>query len=669
MKNLVIVESPTKARTLTQFLGKDYQITASMGHVRDLPRGEFGVDVENGFKPQYVVPKEKRKSVNILIKQASEADHLWLATDPDREGEAIAWNLLKVVSGKGKAKSPKYSRVVFHEITKDAISEAFERPRKIDDDLVEAQQARRVLDRLVGYKLSPLLWKKVKSGLSAGRVQSVALRLIVDREREIEAFKPEEYWEIFVEVSKVPKASEANNFVVKLIQVDSNRVEIKNNDQAEKIVADLEKSIYKVLEVTTKDARKYPNPPFTTSTLQQAAANRLGFSAKRTMRLAQDLYEQGLITYMRTDSVNLAPQAIEATRKYILKEFGQKYLPKIARKYKVKSRLAQEAHEAIRPTDITVNSSQLTVHSNDHQKLYDLVWKRMVVCQMAEAVVAETQVDVTAQPESPATLASYLLRASGQQVKFDGWYKVYDKLPIKEQILPNVSVQENLDLIDVKSEQKFTEPPARYTEATLIRDLEKHGIGRPSTYAPIISTLYERVYIENLEARKIAPTPLGKTAVDFLVKNFSDVMDITFTADMENDLDLIAQGKEDLVTTMDKFWGPFEKQVTKVQEEAEKVKVEVEESDEKCEKCGKPMVIRYSRFGKFLACSGFPECKNTKTLAAPTGLICPDCGGNIVIKKTRRGKNFWGCENWPKCKFASWTKPSGGRQVEKTPEK
>jgi len=669
LKNLVIVESPTKARTLTQFLGKDYQITASMGHVRDLPRGEFGVDVENGFKPQYVVPKEKRKSVNILIKQASEADHLWLATDPDREGEAIAWNLLKVVSGKGKAKSPKYSRVVFHEITKDAISEAFERPRKIDDDLVEAQQARRVLDRLVGYKLSPLLWKKVKSGLSAGRVQSVALRLIVDREREIEAFKPEEYWEIFVEVSKVPKASEANNFVVKLIQVDSNRVEIKNNDQAEKIVADLEKSIYKVLEVTTKDARKYPNPPFTTSTLQQAAANRLGFSAKRTMRLAQDLYEQGLITYMRTDSVNLAPQAIEATRKYILKEFGQKYLPKIARKYKVKSRLAQEAHEAIRPTDITVNSSQLTVHSNDHQKLYDLVWKRMVVCQMAEAVVAETQVDVTAQPESPATLASYLLRASGQQVKFDGWYKVYDKLPIKEQILPNVSVQENLDLIDVKSEQKFTEPPARYTEATLIRDLEKHGIGRPSTYAPIISTLYERVYIENLEARKIAPTPLGKTAVDFLVKNFSDVMDITFTADMENDLDLIAQGKEDLVTTMDKFWGPFEKQVTKVQEEAEKVKVEVEESDEKCEKCGKPMVIRYSRFGKFLACSGFPECKNTKTLAAPTGLICPDCGGNIVIKKTRRGKNFWGCENWPKCKFASWTKPSGGRQVEKTPEK
>ncbi|OGE10120.1 DNA topoisomerase I [Candidatus Curtissbacteria bacterium RIFCSPLOWO2_01_FULL_42_26] len=693
MRNLVIVESPTKARTLSGFLGGDYQIVASMGHVRDLPRGEFGVDVENNFAPKYVIPKEKIKAVNILAKQAAGVEKLWLATDPDREGEAIAWNLLQVINEKGKVKIPNYQRVVFHEITKDAVSEAFEHPRKIDDDLVSAQQARRVLDRLVGYKLSPLLWKKVKSGLSAGRVQSVALRLVVDREREIEAFKSEEYWEIFVEVSKVNESNA--NFIVSLQKIDNTKAEVKNQKQADEIVGDLESAKYAVSEVLTKDARKYPNPPFTTSTLQQAAANRLGYVPKRTMSLAQGLYEKGLITYMRTDSVNLAPAAVEAARKYIEKIYGKNYLPQAARHYKVKSKLAQEAHEAIRPTNITVDSSQLTVDSNDERKLYDLIHRRMVVCQMAEAIVTETAVDVIAaghpergpvssfppasarsstksvdidksselravgSPSRTATPKSYLLRANGQQIKFDGWYRVYDKAPIKEQVLPKIEKGEDLNLVKIDSQQKFTEPLPRYTEATLIRDLEKNGIGRPSTYAPTISTLYDRAYIERLEGRKIAPTPIGTTTVDFLTKHFPNIVDYSFTAEMEGDLDEIALGKKNMIGTMEKFWRPFETQVEKVAEEAEKMKIEAEVTDVICDKCGKPMVIRYGRFGKFLACSGFPDCKNTKALNEDTGLICPDDGGKVVMRRTRRGRTFWGCGNYPKCKFASWQKPAG----------
>ena len=706
MKNLVIVESPTKARTLSAFLGKDFEILASMGHVRDLPRGEFGVDVEGDFEPKYVIPKEKIKSVNSMVKTAASAEKLWLATDPDREGEAIAWNLLQVIreksSGDRESEKPKlsalnsilYKRVVFHEITRDAVMDAFEHPRKIDDNLVEAQKARRVLDRLVGYKLSPLLWKKVKSKLSAGRVQSVALRLVVDKEREIEAFKSEEYWVIqaTLQSQNDESKSEVGQFDALLIKIDDKKAEIGNQKWADEIVADLKSAKYAVLSVETRDVKKYPNPPFTTSTLQQAAANRLGYVPKRTMRLAQSLYEKGLITYMRTDSVNLSPAAVSATRKYIEKTYGKEYLPANTRAYKVKSKLAQEAHEAIRPTNINVTSD--TIHeTGDEAKLYDLIHKRMVVCQMAEAVVAETTVDVEAiagpvttfpptsarsnqktdvdqkdnvelravgSPSSRATrdLPSFLLRASGQIVKFDGWYKVYEKPPIKEQTLPKLGNGEELSLVKVDPQQKFTEPPPRYTEATLIRDLEKNGIGRPSTYAPTISTLYDRAYIERLEARKIAPTPIGKAAVDFLVSYFADIFDYSFTAAMEDDLDKIAQGEKDMVSTMKQFWEPFEKQVDKVTEKAERVKVEVEETDEKCDKCGKPMVIRYGRFGKFLACSGFPECKNTKALAGDTGIICPEDGGKVVVKRTRRGKPFWGCENWPKCKFASWKKPA-----------
>lgn len=668
MKNLVIVESPTKARTLTQFLGKDYIITASMGHMRDLPRGEFGVDVEHEFEPKYVIPREKIKAVNVLVKSTEDVEKIYLATDPDREGEAIAWNLLEIIKTKRKSKKRfDYERVVFHEITKDAVLEAFEHPRKIFDDLVSAQVARRVLDRLVGYKLSPLLWKKVKSKLSAGRVQSVALRLIVDREREIEAFKSDEYWVVEVEVSKVSKVSdkvsnvqESDNFIATVQKVGQKKLEVKNKEQADKVVADLETAKYKVIDVTTRDAKKYPNPPFTTSTLQQTAANRLGFVPKRSMRAAQNLYEQGLITYMRTDSVNLSAPAVEQTRKYIVDEFGKDYVPAAARKYKAQSKLVQEAHEAIRPTNINVKSVAGKVGS-DEERLYDLIWKRMVVCQMAEAIVAETAIDIEAKTEPGSDPVEgrtlYTLRANGQQVKFDGWYKVYEKLPIKEQLMPVLAKDEELTKQKINPQQKFTEPPPRYSEATLIRDLEKNEIGRPSTYAPTISTLYDRLYIEKMEGKKIAPTPVGCTTVDFLVKYFPNIVDLKFTAKMENDLDEVAAGREDWRDVMKVFWEPFEKQVLKVGEEAEKMKVEVEETDEVCEKCGKPMVVRYGKFGKFLACSGYPDCKNTKPLIEQTGLVCPNDGGNVVVKRTKRGKSFWGCANYPKCTFASWTKP------------
>lgn len=653
-KSLVIVESPTKARTLGQFLGGDFQIIASMGHVRDLPKGEFGVDVEHDFEPKYVIPKAKVKMVNQLVKDTDGVTNLYLATDPDREGEAIAWNLLEVIDQKSKTPPVKrrVQRVVFHEITKDAVMDAFGHPRDIDQNLVEAQQARRVLDRLVGYKLSPLLWKKVKSKLSAGRVQSVALKLIVEKEREIEAFKSEEYWVIDVEVSK--KAGES--FVATLQKISAKKAEVKDKKTADEIVDDLKGAKYSIASVESKQVKKYPNPPFTTSTLQQRAANVLGFVPKRTMSVAQSLYENGLITYMRTDSVNLGVAAVAATRKFIEEKYGKEYLPEKPRVYKVKSRLAQEAHEAIRPTNVSKTSIDGSV---DEKKLYDLIWKRMVVCQMAEAVVDETAVDVEAvkvQSQSAESKA-YLLRANGQQIKFDGWYKVYQKAPITEQVLPSLVAQEPLDFKNINPQQKFTEPPSRYSEATLIRDLEKNGIGRPSTYAPTISTLYDRFYIERLENKKIGPTPIGKTTIEFLEKYFDDIIDYSFTAEMEDDLDKIAQGEKEMPETMKKFWGPFEKKVEKVMEEADKMKVEAEETDEVCEKCGKPMVVRYGRYGKFLACSGFPDCKNTKALNADTGIVCPNDGGQVVMKRTRRGRPFWGCANYPNCKFASWTKP------------
>ncbi|MCR4306201.1 MAG: type I DNA topoisomerase [Candidatus Daviesbacteria bacterium] len=653
MNNLVIVESPTKARTLQKFLGDKYQIEASMGHIRDLPKSELGVDVESNFEPKYIIPRDKKKRVNELKKVAEAADALWLATDPDREGEAIAWHLAGVL---GDSKPSK--RVVFHEITEHAIKEAFENPRTIDLKLVDAQQARRVLDRLVGYKLSPLLWEKVKKGLSAGRVQSVALRLIVEREKEILAFKPEEYWSIEAELES--QENKNSRFIAALIEKDGKKLEVKNKEEADGHVKNLENSQYHISKITKKEVRRFPHPPFTTSTLQQTAANKLGMSAKKTMMIAQALYEHGLITYMRTDSVNLSAQAIGAVRSYIESSFGKPFLPNIPRVFKSKSRNAQEAHEAIRPTNVSLQATGIRQQSGfnkDHVRLYDLIWKRFVACQMNEAVMDQTTVEVTA--------AAYLLRATGTIIKFEGWLKLYGKQESdeskesedsKEQKLPELKENESLNLLQLLPGQHFTEPPPRYNEASLIKKLEELGIGRPSTYAPILSTIQERFYVEK-ENRKFFPTTLGTTVTDFLMTYFSDIVDYSFTARMEDELDEIARGEREWKPTIRTFFEPFEKKLEETKEVAKKVKMEVQLAGKKCPECGKDLIIRIGKFGKFLACSGFPECKHTESLEEKINAKCPNDGGDIVVRKTKRGKTFYGCKNWPVCKFASWTKP------------
>ncbi|MBI2019424.1 type I DNA topoisomerase [Candidatus Daviesbacteria bacterium] len=673
MKNLVVVESPTKARTLQKFLGDQYQIEASMGHVRDLPKSEFGVDTEHNFEPQYIIPRDKKKRVNELKKVAKEAENLWLATDPDREGEAIAWHLSGLL---GDSKPTK--RVVFHEITEEAIKEAFQSPRQIDSQLVDAQQARRVLDRLVGYKLSPLLWEKVKRGLSAGRVQSVALRLIVEREKEVKAFVPEEYWNIEAELESRVKSKQSlrpdglqeSRIVAALVEKDSAKLEIKNKEEADSHVKNLENATYEVAKITKKEVHRYPYPPFTTSTLQQAAANRLSMSAKKTMMLAQALYEHGLITYMRTDSVNLSAQAISAVRAYISSSIGKQYLPGTPRVFKAKSRNAQEAHEAIRPTNVSLQATGIREQgglNKDHARLYDLIWKRFVACQMNEAVMDQTTVDISA--------GSYILRATGSVVKFDGWLKLYGKdteedLPAgrqeeeRKQILPELSEEELLKLVQLLPTQHFTEPPPRYNEASLIKKLEELGIGRPSTYAPILSTIQERFYVEKQE-RKFIPTPLGITVTDFLVSNFADIVDYEFTAKMEDELDEIARGERQWQPTIQEFYTPFSKKLEETKETAKKVKMEVQLAGKKCPDCGKELIIRIGRFGKFLACSGFPDCKHTESMEEKINAVCPDDGGEIVVRRTKKGKTFYGCKNWPVCKYASWTKPK--TEENKTP--
>ncbi len=669
MNNLVVVESPTKAKTLQKFLGGKYQIEASMGHVRDLPKSEFGVDVNKNFEPQYIIPRDKKKRVNELIKLAKQADHLWLATDPDREGEAIAWHLAELLrNSEGK---DEIKRVVFHEITEEAIKEAFGSPREINLKLVDAQQARRVLDRLVGYKLSPLLWVKIKRGLSAGRVQSVALRLIVEREKEVKAFKAEEYWIIEAELSA------ADYFLATLIEQNGKKLEIKNKEQADGHIKNLENVQYQVSKVAQKEVRRFPYPPFTTSTLQQTAANKLGYSPKKTMMLAQALYEHGFITYMRTDSVNLSAQAIGAVRFYIESLIGKSYLPKVARVFKSKSKNAQEAHEAIRVTDVQMKAESLRGNINfnkDHIRLYDLIWKRYVACQCSEAIMDQTTVDVTAEGGHPERAerveGSYLLRVTGSIIKFDGWLKLYGKEveeedEEKKQSLPKLSEGETLDLIQLLPGQHFTEPPPRYTEASLIKKLEELGIGRPSTYAPILSTIQERFYVEKIE-RKFIPTPLGITVTEFLVEYFSNIVDYSFTAQMEDELDEIARGEREWKPTIKAFYEPFERKLEETEKKAKKVKMEVELAGKKCPECGKELIIRIGRFGKFLACSGFPECKHTESLEEKVNIKCPEDGGEVVIRHTRRGKTFYGCKNWPVCKFASWTKPKGDSQENRT---
>jgi len=635
---LVIVESPTKAKTLSRFLGDDYQIEASMGHIRDLPKSKLGVEVDKEFKPDYVVDESKKKYVAVLKKAAKGAKEIILATDPDREGEAIAYHIEYLLKDGGK-----FSRIVFHEITKSAIARALENPGKVNKKLVEAQQARRILDRLVGYKLSPILWRKVRRGLSAGRVQSVAVRLIVEREKEIEAFKSEEYWQIKVRLAKDKEV------VVELVKIEGKKAKIENKGEADKVVGELKKAGYQVVEVKERRVKKYPLPPFMTSTLQRTAGSRFGWSAKKTMREAQQLYEKGLITYHRTDSVNLAGQAIKMVREYIDSSYGKAYLPEKPVYYKSKSRMVQGAHEAIRPTKVkreTVEAGQ------GAKRLYRLIWERLVTSQMKPAELDKTTVRVEAD-------GKYELKVGGERMRFDGWLKVNPKLySVDGQELPELKESDELKLIKVLPEQKFTQPPARYSEASLIKVLEEKGIGRPSTYAPIISTIQTRNYVEKKE-RKLHPTPVGVAVVEFLLKYFPKVMDYEFTAEMEAGLDEVAQGEKRWNILLKNFYLPFEKKLNHVLEKAKRVKIAVEETGEKCPECKKgEVVIRVGRFGKFLSCSRFPECRYTATYKEVVeGVKCADCGGEVVVKRSRRGKQFFGCGNYPKCKWASWNRP------------
>lgn len=639
--SLIIVESPTKAKTLSKFLGKDYNVEATMGHIKDLPKSKLGIDVEHNFKPLYMEMPTKEATIKLLKKAAKTAKKIYIATDPDREGEAIAEHVKEVLATDGKT-----SRITFHEITQEAVEEAITHPRKIDVNLVDAQIARRVLDRLVGYKLSPLLWKKVRRGLSAGRVQTVAVRLIVEREKEIEKFKPVEYWEIASEVATKKK----EKFVVNLI-----KTEVKNKSQADKIVSDLNSARYEVASVKKREVRKNPYAPFTTSTMTQTAARLFGFSAKRTMRAAQGLYEEGLITYHRTDSTNIAQIAITKVRDFIKKEYGEDYLPASPKIYKTKSKVAQEAHEAIRPTNIGLMKNDLT---SDAKKLYELIWRRFIACQMATSVYDETVVEVGARMAHDET--SYELRASGQIMKFDGWRKVVPLKQAEEGVvaLPEVNKDDILDLVKVLSDQKFTQPPPRYNEASIIKTLEKLGIGRPSTYAPIISTIQLRAYVEKKEG-KFFPTPVGTAVNDFLLEYFPDVFDYAFTAGMEDDLDKVANGEKKWQNEIKTFYTPFEKKLETVTEKSKRVKIPTEKLGRKCPDCKDgELVIRIGRFGKFVSCSNFPECKHTEKYMEKIDMKCPKCkDGDVIVKKTGKGRAFYGCSRYPDCDYASWKNP------------
>ncbi|OGM29904.1 DNA topoisomerase I [Candidatus Woesebacteria bacterium RIFCSPHIGHO2_01_FULL_41_10] len=646
--NLIIVESPTKARTLSRFLGKDYIVEATVGHIKDLPKSPISIDIANGFTPDYQVVPKQQKTIATLKKAAKSASRIYLATDPDREGEAISAHVKEILSEDGVKGDIK--RIVFHEITKEAVEDAIEHPRLVDAHLVDAQVARRVLDRLVGYKVSPILWKKVRLGLSAGRVQTVAVRLIVERERDIREFKPVEYWEIASEVKK-----DDQNFLVSLLRMDDKNAVVSNKEQADAIVADLKNATHIVLSVKRAETKKSPYPPFTTSTMSQAAARIFGWSAKRTMTVAQHLYEEGLITYHRTDSTNLSQQAISEVRGFIQKEYGESYLPEHERVYKKKSKNAQEAHEAIRPTHVAT-SKEVALEKLDvsAEKLYELIWKRFVACQMAQSVYDRTTIDVGA--------SKYLLRATGQIMKFDGWRKVMPmKMSDDEIPLPSLIEGETLALIEVHSDQKFTQPPARYNEASLIKQMEALGIGRPSTYAPTISTIVARQYVEKQEG-KFFTTPVGETVNDFLLSNFDGIFEYQFTAGMEDDLDKIARGELSWRDRMQTFWEPFAKELERVEKTAERVKIPVEKIGEPCPLCGESdkgeKVIRVGRFGKFISCSRFPDCKFTDRFVEKINMECPKCGtGEVIIKKTKKGRTFFGCSRYPDCDYASWKNP------------
>lgn len=668
-KSLIIVESPTKARTLAGFLGSNFKIESSFGHVRDLPKSKLGVDVEKNFEPQYIIPTKAKKQVNLLKKEAAKADKIILATDEDREGEAIAWHLVSALGLEDKP-GDKIERIVFHEITQKAIEEALANPRDIDLKRVDAQQARRILDRLVGYSLSPFLWKKVIRGLSAGRVQSVAVRIVAEREREIEKFKAEEYWSIEAEL--YPEKKKKEKFVARLFKINNevlDKFAIKSETEAKTVTDKLENGEWRVASVEKKAVVKKPLAPFTTSTLQQDAFRRLGFSARQTMRFAQQLYEgvelggegaRGLITYMRTDSLNLSEFSIDATRQFIKKEFGQKYLPSSARRFKTKAKGAQEAHEAIRPTNPELAPEQAKKYLDRNQwRLYDLIWRRFTATQMAEAVFDATVVDIEVAGRK-ADDESHIFRANGQIMKFDGFLAVWPT-KTEETTLPELTKDQKLNLEKLLPLQHFTQPPPRFSEATLIKALEELGIGRPSTYAPTMATIQDRNYVEKDEQKRLKPTEVGLIVNDLLVEHFPEIVDLQFTAKMEEELDEIAEGKREWQPVIREFYEPFAKHLAEKYEVVEKRTPE-EATDQICEKCGKPMVIKYGRFGKFLACSGFPECKNAKPLPKgppkSTGIKCPECNeGEIVERWTRKKRLFFGCARYPACTYATWKNP------------
>lgn len=632
---MVIVESPTKARTLTKFLGAEYQIEASMGHLRDLPKKKIGVDIEHDFTPEYVIVEGKAATVAKLKKLAKGAAAVILATDPDREGEAIAFHIETLL--KTKNLKLKFSRIVFHEITQSAISAALDHPGEVDLKLVDAQYGRRVLDRLVGYKLSPLLWQKVRRGLSAGRVQSVAVRLVVEREEEIRVFQPEAYWVVGAVLAK--NKAEFPAYLKK----------INREEEAQTAAETLTNTEYLVKNVQTRPVKQWPFPPFTTASLQRTAGTRFGWSAKKTMRTAQSLYEQGLITYHRTDSVNLAQEAVEKARDYIKQKFGQAYLPDKGVFYKSGKKNVQGAHEAIRPTDLNFQSED---------KLYQLIRERFISCQMNPAIINKTKVVISAD--------KYELVAEGEKLVFAGFTKISNfQYPISNE-LPNLQAKDKLDLIKVINEKKFTLPPARYTEAALIKVLEQKGIGRPSTYAPILSTIQDRFYVEKKE-QKLFPTAIGAAVVKFLLTYFPKIMDYEFTAGMEQGLDEIAEGKQRALDLLKNFYSDFNSNLINVKEKAQRTKIEAEATGQKCPECQKrglpagrqgEVVIRTGRFGKFYSCSRFPECKYTKNYKElVSNAVCPDCGAAVVIRKSRRGRQFYGCDAYPKCKWMSWQKP------------
>ena len=657
---LIIVESPAKANTIKKFLGGNTKVVASMGHIRDLPKSKMGIDIEHDFEPQYINIRGKGELIKELKADAKKAKQVYLATDPDREGEAIAWHLAHIL----EIPEDSVCRVTFNEITKETVQNSMKKPRKIDMNLTNAQQARRVLDRIVGYKISPVLWKKVRRGLSAGRVQSVAVKLIVDREEEIEKFVPEEYWNIF---ATLLDENSNKTFVAKFIGKDKKKMEIHTKEEVDKILKDIQSGKYIVTEVKKGERKRTPAPPFTTSTMQQEASRKLGFTLKKTMSVAQGLYEGvkiegrgsiGLITYMRTDSTRISEEARVAAKKEIVKMYGEEYYEN--RYYKTKQ-TSQDAHEGIRPTYIDLNPEMIKNDlSKDQYKLYKLIYNRFLASQM-QAAVFDT---ITANID----VNNYNFRANGQSLKFKGFMTLYIETPDnkteedEESFVPLLKEGQEVIKQRIDPKQSFTEPPPRYTEASLVKALEEKGIGRPSTYSPTITTILERRYIEK-EQKQLVPTELGKVVNKLLTENFSDVINVEFTAKIENEFDEIAEGHEEWKKMIREFYGPFEKEIEKVEKELEHVELVEEVSDVPCEKCGRMMVYKYGRFGKFLACPGYPECKNTKPIVETIDVPCPKCGGKVQVRKTKRRKNYYICENNPKsCDYISWNKPKKGEK-------